>query len=337
MRRLFKFFITSLFLFFSLESFGAGRLNFILKNNQDIAISSVRIFPTDLPSFKSDNLLQKSLPGRNGIYIGPNFYSDKKLWSIEIRFENGKSEIFKNNRLTLYNSYTIINTKNKFKIRQTYDKEYTKKYHQARNVRLNFQNGQSNILVGNPFRLKTKLEENIERSSWIQLTTSVDLFSSSDKKRISPLSFFKSGDKIKLNFNFNMEGYAYWFLLGTSGYYQILFPYKNSINNRVLPGEEYTIPEKGVWKFDQRKGIEKLICLFSNRESKELKELYFNKSNYSRDEISKKIETIIKEHEKSRLNNNILFDEEDSVSQNIRLQRLDKHNILVSSYEIIHQ
>ena len=87
--------------------FAVGRLNFMLTNNTDVGVTDVRIYPTAYPEYISKNLLSRTLDSNFRVYIGPNYYSGEKLWSIKITFDDGREQIFNDNKLTRYNSYTF--------------------------------------------------------------------------------------------------------------------------------------------------------------------------------------------------------------------------------------
>ena len=75
---------------------------------------------------------------------------------------------------------------------------------------------------------------------------------------VLPTDEFRSGDKVKLIFSVNRDGFIYWLAKGTSGQYQMLFPTaKTGADNTVVKNKEYTVPAKGSWRFDDTKGTEK--------------------------------------------------------------------------------
>ncbi|MDR1685183.1 MAG: DUF4384 domain-containing protein, partial [Desulfovibrio sp.] len=79
-----------------------------------------------------------------------------------------------------------------------------------------------------------------------------------------PSHEFKSGDKVKLVYTPNIDGYVYWMAKGTSGEYSMIFPSaKAGMDNKVERNKEYTIPIKGAFRFDDKVGKEELLCVLS--------------------------------------------------------------------------
>ena len=80
---------------------------------------------------------------------------------------------------------------------------------------------------------------------------------------VLPTHEFKSGDSVKLVFTPNIDGYVYWLAKGSSGSYSVLFPSKVNTDNAVQRNQEYTIPPKGTFRFDDTPGDEELLCILS--------------------------------------------------------------------------
>jgi hypothetical protein len=81
---------------------------------------------------------------------------------------------------------------------------------------------------------------------------------------------FYSGDGIRVRIKSNFAGHAYIVMAqGSSGKQKVLFPAgPNSAgeNNIVSPDREYVIPEKGVIRFDENPGVERLLFILSRQE-----------------------------------------------------------------------
>lgn len=95
---------------------------------------------------------------------------------------------------------------------------------------------------------------------------------------VSPQEQFVSGDGIKVRIKSNFTGYAYIVLAqGSTGKQTVLFPPQTSSrqsstnvvsgassqDNLVTPDREYVIPEKGVIRFDNKPGVERLLFILS--------------------------------------------------------------------------
>ncbi len=76
---------------------------------------------------------------------------------------------------------------------------------------------------------------------------------------------FHTGDKVRLSFESNVDGYLYVVQQGSSGRWSVLFPSPeiNSGRNNVRRSEEYKVPDDGWWEFDSNPGVENLFVFFS--------------------------------------------------------------------------
>lgn len=81
---------------------------------------------------------------------------------------------------------------------------------------------------------------------------------------------FRSGDRIKLNFKSNRDGYLYVLNYGTTGTSRVMFPNAGQINNIVAANQEYAVPERSYMKFDENPGVETLLVLLSPQPIPEL-------------------------------------------------------------------
>jgi serine/threonine protein kinase len=84
---------------------------------------------------------------------------------------------------------------------------------------------------------------------------------------------FRSGDRVRLSFESNVDGYLYLVQQGSSGRWSVLFPNPeiNGGRNRVRKSEEYSVPdEDGFFEFDANPGVENLFVYFSQEPMQEL-------------------------------------------------------------------
>lgn len=108
-------------------------------------------------------------------------------------------------------------------------------------------------------------------SQTIGVKATVVLERDGQKSTVTPSHEFKSGDKVKLVFTPNTDGYVYWLAKGTSGNYTMLFPNpKSGMDNTVKRNNEYTVPAKGSFKFDDTPGNEELLCILSTEKLPDL-------------------------------------------------------------------
>lgn len=80
---------------------------------------------------------------------------------------------------------------------------------------------------------------------------------------VSPNTRFRSGDKIRLRFATNFDGYVKIINVGSSGKVNLLFPYSGA-DDRIRPTSDFQVPQNGDWiVFDDTPGIEMLTVLMS--------------------------------------------------------------------------
>lgn len=74
---------------------------------------------------------------------------------------------------------------------------------------------------------------------------------------------FRSGDRIRLNFKSNRDGYLYVSNLGSTGKSRVMFPRPGQGNNFIKANLEYAVPDAGYMRFDENPGVETLLVLLS--------------------------------------------------------------------------
>ena len=83
---------------------------------------------------------------------------------------------------------------------------------------------------------------------------------------------FRSGDRVKLSFESNIDGYLYVVQEGSTGRWNVLFPNpdSNGGRNTIRRGEEYVVPPDGWFQFDTNVGTEVLFVVLSKEPLSEL-------------------------------------------------------------------
>ncbi len=105
----------------------------------------------------------------------------------------------------------------------------------------------------------------------IAVKTTVLLTRGGKESTVLPTEEFKSGDKVKLMFTTNIDGYVYWLAQGSSGSYAMLFPNEQTgMDNAVKRNEQYMVPAKGAFRFDDTPGDETLLCIVSTERMPDL-------------------------------------------------------------------
>lgn len=82
---------------------------------------------------------------------------------------------------------------------------------------------------------------------------------------VSPNSKFRSGDKIRLRFATNFDGYLKILNVGSSGKVSLLFPYEGA-DDRIQPTKDFQVPKSGDWiVFDDTPGTEVMTVVMSKK------------------------------------------------------------------------
>jgi hypothetical protein len=90
---------------------------------------------------------------------------------------------------------------------------------------------------------------------------------------------FRSGDRIRVAFQSNDDGYLYIVMKGTSGSWRVLFPSPEIADgsNRVASGRQTLIPPPpGRFAFDEQAGEERLFIVLSRHPEPSLEQLIYS-------------------------------------------------------------
>lgn len=154
---------------------------------------------------------------------------------------------------------------------------------------------------------------------------------------VLPTDEFRSGDRVKLIFSVNRDGYIYWLAKGTSGQYQLLFPTaKTGPDNAVVKNKEYTVPTTGSWRFDDQKGSETVVAVFSPTRIDKAEEAVKLANEGKKEDASKIVAALIDGHEKKRTTRDLVFEEEDSGDVNTKTQETADGEPFVATYDLVH-
>jgi hypothetical protein len=102
--------------------------------------------------------------------------------------------------------------------------------------------------------------------------------SSGGYAEVDPDTSFKTGDAIRLQVEANSAGYLYVVTQGTSGQWQLLFPRPevSGGSNRIEAHSKIEVPgNRGVWKFDEHAGTEKLFVVLARQPEADLDKLIY--------------------------------------------------------------
>ncbi|MBF0529055.1 MAG: DUF4384 domain-containing protein, partial [Deltaproteobacteria bacterium] len=174
-----------------------------------------------------------------------------------------------------------------------------------------------------------------EKQAVVKVKATVLLNRDGKDEQVLPSHEFKSGDKVKIVYSTNIDCYVYWLSEGTSGDHYMLFPNeKVGMENWVKKNEESMIPVKGNFKFDEKKGTEKILLVMSPEKIPEL------------DEAAKvaavkggTVKSIQDQQEQKRKSRDLVFEEEDNKSSGVSTQSQVSKDIkqpFVVAFELKH-
>ena len=160
---------------------------------------------------------------------------------------------------------------------------------------------------------------------------------------VLPSYEFKSGDRVKILYSTNIDCYVYWMSEGTSGDYFMLFPNpKAGMDNWVKKNEAYTIPVKGTFRFDEPKGVEKLLLVMSPQKLPELEEAAQEASvkGGKIQDSSVSVASVREDQESKRKNRDLVFEEEADESSGVVTKTQVSQDIdqpFVVNIDLIHK
>lgn len=156
---------------------------------------------------------------------------------------------------------------------------------------------------------------------------------------VLPSHEFKSGDSVKLVFTPNIDGYVYWLAKGSSGNYSVLFPSKANMDNAVQRNQEYTIPPKGTFRFDDTPGNEELLCILSAEKlpAHGAKPLLKRTQHRLMHKVVRQLAKLEEKNTPKRTTRDLVFDDEDEGDVNTKQQVAPKGEPFVAHYVLTHK
>lgn len=183
-------------------------------------------------------------------------------------------------------------------------------------------------------------EADIQDPVKISVKTALELTRDGQKTTVAPDYEFKSGDRVKLRYTTNADGYVYWMAKMSSGKYSVLFPTeKTGMDNLIKKNEEHTVPAKGSFRFDDTPGTESLLMVFSPDRIPELDqavaEANGQKGNVVAD--STQVASVEEKNTSKRKTRDLVFEDEDEEEVNTKTQVAPKGEPFVALYELVHK
>jgi hypothetical protein len=183
---------------------------------------------------------------------------------------------------------------------------------------------------------KTETDKKPEESqSVVSVKATIELNRNGEVTQVLPSHEFQSGDKVKIIYTTNIDCFVYWMSEGSSGDHFMLFPNaKAGTDNWVKKNAENTIPIKGVFKFDENKGTEKILLVMAPERIPEL------------DEASKQamikggtVKALEEKQDSGRKTRDLVFEEEDNGESGVTTKSQKSGDIkqpFVVAFELVH-
>lgn len=181
-------------------------------------------------------------------------------------------------------------------------------------------------------------EANIPDAQVVAVKATIELKRDGKVSTVSPSYEFKSGDRVKLFYTPNIDGYAYWMTKGSSGALTVLFPsVQAGVDNRVTRNTEYTVPIKGSFKFDDTPGKEELLCVISPDRIPELDTIIAKNSHgVIPAESAVQVAQVEEKNSSRRQTRDLVFEEEEEEDVSTKTQVAPKGEPFVAYYVLNH-
>ena len=197
-------------------------------------------------------------------------------------------------------------------------------------------------------------EVKIPDAQVVAVKATIELKRNGQVSTVSPSHEFKSGDRVKLVYTPNIDGYAYWMAKGSSGALTVLFPsVQAGVDNKVTRNTEYTVPVKGTFKFDDTPGKEELLCVISPERIPELDKIIAENSKgvipaenavqktYPGSEVvmenAVQIAEVEKKNTSRRQTRDLVFEEEEEEEISTKTQVAPRGEPFVAYYVLNHK
>lgn len=172
-----------------------------------------------------------------------------------------------------------------------------------------------------------------EGKETIAIKATVELDRAGQKSTVAPSYEFKSGDKVKLVFTPNTDGFVYWLAKGSSGNYTMLFPNaKAGMDNTVKRNEEYTVPVKGAFRFDDTPGNEELLCIISTERLDDLDKAAAEQFKNAGQEVAQ----LEQKQTSKRATRDLVFDDDEEDDVQTQKQVAPKGEPFVATFTLKH-
>ncbi len=182
-------------------------------------------------------------------------------------------------------------------------------------------------------------EADIKDPVKISVRTALELTRDGEQTTVAPDYKFKSGDRVKLRYTTNADGYVYWLAKMSSGKYSVLFPTaKTGMDNLIRKNEEHTVPVKGSFRFDDTPGTESLLMVFSADRIPELDQAVAEANGQQGNMVAdaSKVSNVEEKNTSKRKTRDLVFEDEDEEEVNTKTQVAPKGEPFVALYELIH-
>jgi tRNA A-37 threonylcarbamoyl transferase component Bud32 len=100
----------------------------------------------------------------------------------------------------------------------------------------------------------------------------IQKLSSGGEVEVDPQTNFRTGDRVRMAFESNLDGFLYVIQEGSSGRWTVLFPHPemNGGRNAIVRQRRYLVPENGWFVFDANPGVERLFVFLSREAASQL-------------------------------------------------------------------
>lgn len=191
-----------------------------------------------------------------------------------------------------------------------------------------------------PATSKTAKEADIKNPMKISVKTALELTRDGQQSTVAPNHEFKSGDRVRLRYTTNADGYVYWMAKMSSGKYSVLFPTeKTGMDNLIKKNEEHTVPVKGSFRFDATPGTESLLMVFSPDRIPELDQAVAEANGQKGNVVANttQVASVEEKNAGKRKTRDLVFEDENDEAVNTKTQVAPRGEPFVTLYELVHK
>lgn len=180
----------------------------------------------------------------------------------------------------------------------------------------------------------------IKDGTKISISMTMELTRDGKTEMVPSNTVFRTGDRVRIKYTPSIDGYAYWVAKMASGKFTVIYPTPQAgMENAIKKGQEYTVPPKGAFRFDENTGKEILMCILSPTKLTDLDEAIAEAAEAGKDVdlATKKIAALEEENLNKRKTRDLVFEEDENDKASVKTQTAKPGEPFVATYELTNE